>query len=155
MGCHTWASYKSNRTIEEARNIWIAKREKWLVDYQVYIDDPMKKPFVDISIEDKLYNISIWKRQLRMIKKRLCTVAMLNDQPEHSYYLPEKGLYIVCKNYHDMFRVRGYPNDQLFSYQECLDFIANYEKVNNTIIEVQDSLKRFWDEYPDGYIHFG
>jgi len=97
-----------------------------------------------------------------MVKKGLCNVAVMNKQPEHSEYVVGKGFYIVCKDFHDMFRVGDYPDDSLFSYQECLDFIKRYEDKYNTTIEIwkrdgaiKNSLQEFWDKYPDGMIRFG
>ena len=144
MGCHTWAAYKSNRTIDEARRIWI-KHQKEKLENDSYID-----------------YFPVLERQLNMVEKGLCNVAVFRNQPEHSYYIPNKGLYIICDDFHDMFRVCGYPDDECFSLQETLDFISNYEKENNCKIEIfhldgheKNTLEEFWEKYPDGYIHFG
>jgi len=97
-----------------------------------------------------------------MVKKGLCNVAVMNKQPEHSEYIPNKGFYIVCNDFHDMFRVYDYPSDRLFSYQECLDFIKKYEERDNIKITIwkqeghkKDSLQEFWEKYPDGMLRFG
>lgn len=162
MGCHTWAAYKCNRSIEEVRQIWIEKRIKWIEDYQKYIDNPDLSPFERDSMESKIWNMSIYKRQLQIVKKGLCNVAVMNDQPEHSYYISDKGFYIVCNDFHDMFRVSGYPKDILFSYQESLDFISKYENQYNTKIKIdyynendKNLLREFWEKYPEGIIFFG
>ncbi len=163
MGCHTWAARKVDRTIEEARSLWIAKREQWIIDWQEYIDNPDKRPFSDMSLEDKDRHMRVYKRQLQMVKKGLCDLAVMNDQPERlSYFIANKGFYINCDDFHDMFRVGGYPADKCFSIQETLSFIKKYEIENSTTVELfinpktnQTYLQAFWDKYPDGYIHFG
>lgn len=55
----------------------------------------------------------------------------------------------------------GYPNDKLSSYRETLDFIEKFEKKNNCKIDVyinpitrEDSLKTFWEKYPNGAMSF-
>lgn len=54
---------------------------------------------------------------------------------------------------HDIFRIGGYPEDKLFSYDETENFcvVHNIELDDNQ----KERLKEFWTEYPDGMIRFG
>lgn len=54
-------------------------------------------------------------------------------------------------DYHDAFRIGGYPDDILLSLNETIEFIKKHkiEKVD------WDYLKEFWCVYPDGMIRFG
>ena len=92
----------------------------------------------------------------------IAEISAMNLNPETTVYIPEKGLYIECdKEYHDLFRIYGYPNDALFSYAETLEYIKKYEKENNTIVPLlmnddtgKTYLEEFWEKYPDGMINF-
>ena len=55
--------------------------------------------------------------------------------------------------FHDVFRIGGYPETILTSLDEALLFIEN----NNcqTYANTIDKLKEFFDKYPNGVIEFG
>lgn len=74
----------------------------------------------------------------------------------------KKGNWEDSNEYHDTFRVWGYPNDKLYSYKDTLDFIEKFEKKNDYKIELllnektrKTYLEEFWNQYPDGAIDFG
>jgi hypothetical protein len=148
---------KSDRTIEEARKIWIDQTEYSLKRFKEMAINPLHKTRVAYNWDIKLIEnqISVLERQIRMVKKGLCNIAVLNAQPEVCTYIPEKGFYIDCDKYHDPFRIGKYTEHKLFSYQECLEYIANYEKDINRSIDIHESLYQFWEEFPDGMIEFG
>lgn len=54
---------------------------------------------------------------------------------------------------HDIFRIGGYPNDELFSIMETMRFCnKNNIKLNK---DQKTRLQKFWFENPDGMIRFG
>lgn len=151
MGCHTWCYKKVERSIEEARRIYLAEAQKfvsgWTSDYE-------NGNFFNQTEEEFKKTIAIAERQIRMVEKGLCNVAVMNKQPEMSEFIIGKGFYIEC-GYHDIFRIGGYPDVYLFSYDECLAFISNYEIEHNCKVDVQKYLKEFWIDNNDGLISFG
>ena len=166
MGCHTWCAKKVERSIEDARVIWIKERKKWIKTWKSYLSKKQRgesvEPFDDYTLDMFYHHLAVIERQLRMVEKGLCNVAVMNNQPEHSYFREDKGFFIVCDDFHDIFRVGYYPEDECFSLQETLDFIKKYEtkygyKIEHYTIEGHDktTLEEFWEKYPDGYIHFG
>ena len=56
---------------------------------------------------------------------------------------------------HDVFRIGGYPDDQLFSLEETMAFIeCNKDRITFTE-NWEETLKKFWLLHPDGKIQFG
>lgn len=157
MGCHTWCAYKIERSIEEARRLFINKQEKFINDCKRMVADPKDECRVNYGWTQEYmeHSLNIFERQLRMVKQGLCNVAVMNKQPEHSYYIEGKGFFINSEEFGNQFRIRNYPEDQIFSKEECLQFIEK----NKDKIELHDKtyewLNEFWDRYPDGYMHFG
>lgn len=156
MGCHTWCARKVDRTITEARELWLVKNKEildWLDRMHV---DAMNERAIsyDWTVEYIERLIALYKRRHRMVSAGLCNVAVMNQQPEHSHYIEGKGFF-VDTDYHDLFRVGGYPNARLFSKDECIQYMKdNADK----IIKHDDTdrlLDEFWSEHPDGCIHFG
>ena len=161
MGCHTWFSVKENRTIEEARRLYIQNQKEWISTWQFYIDNHCAVPFEKYTMDRKLYLMELYKRQLRMVEKGLCNYAVMNKQDD-GYYIPGKGFYKRISDYHDLFRIGGYPDDRLFSLDETLAFIDKYEKQYGEKVEIyhitgheKNTLEEFWEKYPEGSIHFG
>ena len=166
MGCHTWAAKKVNRTIEEGRALWIASQENLIEKYKEYCEKKKSGIVVGFieqySLDSLEFYLKLYERQLAVVKKGLCNVAVMNRQNEHSYYIPDRGFYVICDDFHDMFRVGGYPDNECFSLQETLDFIKRYEIEKNVKINIhtidghqKNTLEEFWDTYPDAFIHFG
>ncbi len=160
MGCHTWLYKKSNRTIEEAREIYIKLLEEnndffnniikdknhdgidWLDVYPEFTDDNLNRV------------IAVNERKIRIVKKGLCNVAVFNNQPEVSRYIEGKGFFIDT-NEGQPFRKRGYPDDILFSFEETMDYINDPKNNCETWGYTNEGVKKFWDKYPDGMIDFG
>jgi hypothetical protein len=172
MGCHTWFAYKSNRTIEEAREILINSYKERLLNFSTLTDNE-KIDYYEFCYESNegaknnqdaiefINNIfdharKVLERKIRVVSKGLCNVAVMNHQPEHSYF-NEKGFFIVCKNFHDCFRLYGYPDIKFYSKKENYKFLKCNK--NNPMLVMYDytydRLEEFWNTYPDGYIHFG
>lgn len=159
MGCHTWCYKRVDRSIEEARTIWIKEQIKLISKWLKILDNPndtlriaygWNKEYCENSLV-----VSI--RQLIVVQKGLCNKAVMNRQPELSIYIEGKGFFIE-EGTHNPFRIYGYPNDLLFSFDECIEYIKKYEKEKNEKVEIYNNsknLKTFWEKNPDGMICFG
>lgn len=157
MGCHTWCAYKADRPIEVARKLWIKEQIKLINLWKEMLDNPKHELRCNMRWTEEYiqYIVKVFERQLRMVEKGLCNVAVMNKQPDLSYYIEGKGFFKNCDDHANQFRIGGYPEDQIFSKEECLKFI---EKNKDKIEFFDDTYKRlddFWDMYPDGYMHFG
>ena len=171
MSCHTWCAKKVDRSIVDARKLWIAKRRKWIKDWQsitynVLCDENgvfmMEHPsnefrsiYPEYTQEKCIWFLKLYKRQLRMVEKGLCNVAVMNDQPEHSYYRPGKGFFVNLPDHGNQFRIGNYPEDWLYSREECAEFIEKNKDKIRFYDNTEESLNDFWTKYPDGSIHFG
>lgn len=157
MGCHTWCAYKVERTIEEARRLLIIQQEKFIKSWKKMIDNPQDACRIaqEWTQEYMEHCLQIYERQLRMVKGGLCDVAVMNKQPEHSCYIKGKGFFIFTDEFHDLFRIGGYPDDQIFSKNECLQFVEKNKDKIQFFDDTYERLNDFWNKYPDGYMHFG
>ena len=162
MGCHTWFYKKSNRSIEEARKIFIDQTIETIEFYKNVIDNDMQFEGVDWREWEKdgpgvgfIENfIKVLYRQIRMVEKGLCNLAVYNKQPEISF-VNEKGFFVEHSDYHDVFRKHGYPEDILYSFDETIDYINNPDNHCTKNDLTEERLKEFWKECPDGAIEFG
>jgi hypothetical protein len=143
MGCHTWCYKKVERSLEEA--VLTAKetlhnnikqledsKDRGTVGYQAAIK--WYKKFLD-NIDNGIYEL-----EEDLFEGNECTILYTGSredylpttiwgfQPEDSEFIEGKGFYVECGDLHDIFRVWGYPEDKLFSKEECLEFIAKFEK---------------------------
>ena len=91
-----------------------------------------------------------------MVENNFCQRAVWNHQNDNELteYIEGKGFYVET-GFHDMFRKYGYPDDRLFSLEETLNYINNYENKCIVYENTIDLLKDFWSKYPDGFIEFG
>lgn len=179
MGCHTWLCAKADKQpdFEEIKsevlkiyqeeinfltkhiNGDLEEDEKWLLDDQQ-------------TIEDSKYKLSIFERQVRIMNKNLCKIAICNkydliigkDEFERSYKYDsfKQTLYVDLAGcnlkpeeewYYDTFRIENYPQDKLYSLQQTLDFIkTNTRKIRFGYLELSnpentDPFKRKWKEF--------
>ena len=157
MGCHTWCAYKAERSIEEGRRLFIFDMEKNIKSCQEMLNNPDDECRVayEWTSEQLERCLKVYERQLRMVNRGLCNVAVMNKQPEHSYYFPDKGFFINTEEFGNQFRIKGYPEDLIFSKQECLDFIERNRDKIQFFDSTYERLDEFWHRYPDGFMHFG
>lgn len=157
MGCHTWCAYKENRSIEEARRLWIVMHEEFTTELKEIISNTDENCLAALgwTVEYIEQSIRVRDRQLRMVKSGLCNVAVMNKQPEHSYYIEDRGFFINSEEHGNQFRISGYPNDDIFSKEECMQFIERNKDKISFNDNTYKQLDEFWDRYPDGYMHFG
>lgn len=166
MSCHTWCAYKVERSIEEARRLFIFKHEKFIEEWKEILANPQHELRTsregsreEWTQEYMEHYLAVFERQLRMVKAGLCNVAVMKRQPEHSYYIEGRGLFINSEEFGNMFRIGGDPPDEIFSREECMQFIErNKDKIRFSTdhdFDTYKELDEFWTRYPDGYMHFG
>lgn len=166
MGCHTWCYKKVDITIEEAREIWIKNAKKHIERWTEITNDPnhemrQEDAYPEWDQEYCENHLRISKEQLERVEngigdKKVETMVM-RQQPELSIYLG-KGKFYIEEGTHDPFRIYGYPTDRLYSYEETLAYIKKYEKEKSVKVELYNdgkTLKKFWENNPDGLIEFG
>ena len=161
MSCHTWFKRKTERTYEQAKEKWIVNHKNFLQKWQDVIDNPgsrIRQVYPEWSQEYVEHRQAIYQRQLRMVEKNLCKIAVMNKQPddeEGELYVYVNGvLYGEDKTCpHDIFRVGQYFKDRLFSLSETIDFC----KKKNIILNKKQlsQLSEFWKQHLDGMIEFG
>lgn len=163
MGCHTWFYRKDNRTIEEARQIFIDLCKQSIIQWDEMLDNQNDECRLAYKWTDQdcINQINILKRWIRIVEKGLCNVAVMNKQPEHCIYIQEKGFFITDDSMtHDLFRIGHYPKNKLFSFKETMKFIEDNKNKVYSLHSIGDSdhvqlLMEFWANYPDGMILFG
>lgn len=174
MGCHTWFSRKSSRTIEEAREILINRyksdikmlTEDFTTEDKIMLYEDFYESKLGEKTEEEIllfynnkieFDIKVLHRKIQMVSKGLCNVAVMRHQPSLSYYFPDKGFFIGINEFHNCFRLHGYPEDSLFSKEETYKFLEDNK--DNPLLVIYDNtyekLEEFWNKYPDGFIHFG
>ena len=169
MGCHTWCYKKIDRTIEEAKQIWINEQLKSITRWESVVANPKDEARIayEWSQEDCLYTLNKLKRQLSFVNKGLIKEAFCKHN-QNTFkeaiikFNSNTKIFYQNTEFHDPFRIWGYPTDFLYSYEECLIYIKNFEKFHDVKIDLyinpvtgKESLKTFWETYPDGEIHFG
>lgn len=181
MGCHTWFHKRLDIKEEQARidAIYICEEQmEWNKDYM----DNLDKDISFLGNEDRNCfekSYKYFKRCLSLLKEgyfKFETVARFYEfrisRNENSRFID--GLYdfekrtnsiYICTDDlpHDIFRIGGYPPDQLISFEETVDFMKTHECYLNqplghkydTWDKVNSALMDFWNEYQDGMIRFG
>jgi len=170
MGCHTWFAKKIDVSHEEVKSYMVSRLQKNVDFYERLISDrqsidaDLLEAYPEWTVEfgQKYKEISL--RQLRMISKDLCQLAMYHSYVHEdclTYFVEGIGFYVSSKDMpHDIFRIGGYPLDVLYSLQETLDFIErNSDKTKHHVYwfcdDWQQRLKDFWEKFPEAQIHFG
>jgi hypothetical protein len=161
MGCHTWFYKKEERSIEEARQKLVEALNRVIEAYTIDRESPESyynhfRNAYNKTHAEMDWLVKVIQRQIGMIEKGLCNVAVMRKQEGVCRYIPEKGLFVDIDGVHDVFRIGGYPDDTLFSLEETLKFIEDQgEKVYAKADNWQELLKYFWEKHPDGMIDFG
>lgn len=169
MGCHTWFHKKINVSYEEARDSLVKKYKSNIELTQKWIDNPNDDEYVDMLKYYEYYTIEylteqneIDRRKLRMVESGYCKEAVMRKYDNNTidkfnvyHYIKNVGMFVDCE-YHNLFRIPGYPEDMLFSLEETIEFI----KINKNFIywyanDWEKRLNEFWEKYPDGMITFG
>lgn len=164
MGCHTWFYKKITVSLKEAREQLVTNLEKGIEFYDEMIagqlDEDLLDSYPEWTPEYGIYQKAIYNRKLRMVKKGLCSVAVMrnysyNDTPV--FYDKNKNCHYVSSEElpHNLFRIYGYPLDKLWSLNETLDFIEKNKEKSSIYDYTYEKLEEFWKNYPDGMIDFG
>ena len=146
MGCHTWC-YKKERDINNKELLIEVKR---LIKKDLdFFERHGKREEKDFKLHIKKLN-----RFLTLLNNGIVKtdefLGRLYDQFESGIKMYVNGSLYSDSEFHDIFRIKNYPEDILLSKEETLSFIkenkleVNYERVNS-----------FWSEHPDGMIEFG
>lgn len=210
MGCHTWlyAKTKEQPTYEEIKQNVISSHLRELDWFDKYLKNELPQEdkwlFQDDTFEGVIYKKRVYERRLRIIQNDFCKVAVCHyynsifyneDRFRRSYelivsednqsfvqYVDLAGSNLAPKEewYHDTFRIFGYPEDILYSFEETISFLRkNGSKIqygNNRCLNPKEHykdrkwveqsrrlskkkcikrLREFWDKHPEGMIKFG
>jgi hypothetical protein len=167
MGCHTWFYKKINSPLDEEIKKTVIERCSKELDFlerlindRGSIDADFLEAYPEFDSEWVTNNKSFWLDlkertengtiETDELYERYCDWS--NDLTEH---VKDKGWFIECDEFHDVFRKYGYPDDKLFSYQETMDYINDPKNECVVYDHTDEHLKRFWDKHPDGLILFG
>lgn len=161
MGCHTWFYRKVERTQEEAKQRCLKKlRYAEQLNLKILNDKHYNgidwEGYYGYTDESLIKENAVLQRQIRMVEKDLCQRAVWDRQNDEvlKEYVDGKGFYLEAP-FHDVFRRGGYPDDKLFSLEETLAYINNKENYCEIFDDTVETLKQFWELYPDGMICFG
>jgi hypothetical protein len=172
MGCHTWFHTKSDPqpSYEEVREklIKLFQQEKdWYFAHAngtIFEEDAWL--FEGKDQKESEYFAKVMDRYIRRLENRTCKIATMRRvwMIGNFYYCEKNGqIYSEVDKHHDLFRIGGYPNDELLSFEETLKFIEDNEDriafgpmpTDYGKNEVIRRLQLFWDEFPEGMIRFG
>jgi len=168
MGCHTYFYEKiePQPTKEEIKDLvaaaLIKNIEFWQKMIHGDIDSKLMDAYPEWTIEYGSYYRAIDKRRLRMINAGHCVEATYNKYCESYYSLFGKlthkskaNKFYIETVYSDVFRKGGYPDIELTSLKETLDYINNPENYCQTYEWTNKRLEEFWNKHPNGLICFG
>ena len=167
MGCHTWFYRKVEIDYETAKSSLIKRYSEEINLCQKWIDNPtdpeyleMVKVYTDWTIDNLMYDVEVTKRRLRLVEGGYCKLAVM-----HKYqtgltavyrYVNNIGMFKSLNEFHDIFRIHNYPEDQLFSLIDTLQFIEDHKaEITYHCQNWESELLIFWNKYPDGMITFG
>lgn len=208
MGCHTWFHelLEPQPSYEEIKKSVIDLYEKSRANTEAFLNGTIEKEYEFIwenYIREALQEIEVYNRQIRMIENNYCKSAVCVryaddfmqkdefgrglhfDTTTNKFYVDLSGSHDNTSPksewYHDIFRIGGYPDEVLYSFDDTLKFLeVNEDKIQfgyimcinpeeqdhqkriwqeqereSYKIKVIEKLKEFWSKYPDGQIHFG
>ena len=164
MGCHTWFynRMEPQPEYEIVKESVIKSMEVEIHYHEEYISGLTPKEdlwmYIDSTIESIKNRIDVIKRKLRMIKGGYCKIATMKYYAWHCNFNIEfsrkTNMFYTGVDYHDVFRVSDFPADELFSFEETMDFIEK-RVVRFVDDDWKSSIENFWKIYPNGMINFG
>lgn len=167
MGCHTWFYKKTETPTDESIKEYLleycAAELKYLdalVNDRESIDPHMLDAYPEWTPEWAKERIIEWSDLQASIQNDSLEKAKLYELYLGWYndliaYDEKHGWFEPVDEYHDLFRVGGYPEDHLCSLEETLEYINNPENQCRVYDYTNESLAAFWNKYPDGLIEFG
>lgn len=148
MGCHTWFYQKSNRTRSVQKELTLKTCEENLL--------ALSELALEFNAEEYQYNVKYWTKLKRMIEKDIINPFYIDGNDELSFFDKDKGFFIEG-NAHDIFRVRGYPEERFFDFESLKKWIMENKKKYS--IEINENqwiiLEEYWKKYPDSMVEFG
>jgi len=161
MGCHTWFYKKTEdpnlqQVVDELISLYQTEVDR--LDKMAASPEYEKQGLLEQVKSLK----KAWEDDISKIESGLTPDVEIYEQWASSQsgdllsWVDGKGLYISSDDLpHDLFRKYGYPEIKLFSLEETLSYI--YDKDNDCVIyeDTEESLRNFWEKYPDGMIEFG
>jgi hydroxymethylpyrimidine pyrophosphatase-like HAD family hydrolase len=180
MGCHTWFFKPYNISKDKVRNNVINTYKRSIkfydnmINHRDKIDLELLETYPEWTIDYGIKQKAIVERQLKIVKKGLCEIAIYNKYHTSNYnvtsYNCKKQIFYISSNDlpHDVFRIGDYPDDILFSLEETLKYLEDnddniyytstcFDKTDRNILK-QEAIKqlvKFWKKYPEGMINFG
>lgn len=164
MGCHTLFYKPYKISLEEAKTLLL---EQYKQDITYYSSESTNDEVIEtvkalrrgiILLENNLLpEEDVWEDLFKL------------PNGQYAHYVKGKGMFAEA-DYHDVFRVWDYPNDELFSYEQTIEFIDNClandkdsvyfadnfkDNIGNDTKYALKRLRQFWEEYPNGMICFG
>lgn len=145
MGCHTWCYKRASISDEEI--IAIARKK---------VDEQLSKTEEEIKADNEKYSAKCsydeWQQMAREHEKLIIEkdweAVMDNLLIDYEY---RNGVFYEDAEFHDIFRVGNYPDDELFSLEQTTDYLAKTQHYDLD----KPYLEEFWNKYPDGMIRFG
>jgi len=149
MGCHTWC-YKKERDISNEELIKeIIKGLSSQAEYsERYLYEHPSNKDVEKDLKNQLRILNLFKDG--KISSESVISRAYNDL-NRCEFLYHDGSFYKETEYHDIFRIGGYPEDMLTSFEETNVFI----KENMCYSIDYERLVKFWEEYPEGLLEFG
>lgn len=171
MGCHTFFYKKKEVSFDKAKENAIIKIKDNILLLERWINNPLDDEYIELIYIYPEYTIDKLQEELLMWNDKLQHIengtieeqfdyVMKTHEDECSdvcFWSKEHGFYISNDNLpHDIFRLGGYPEDELFSLEETLDFIErNKDKITYHNKDWKEQLEDFFRKNPDGAIDFG
>jgi len=172
MGCHTWFFKKvePQPTYEEVRERYLHHLKIEMGYHERFLSGTLSEEeeflFENFTKEISLHHLSVLSRKYRIVEGRYCKLATMRHYRNTELNAPEfsdKDLqfYEDVEGTHDIFRIGGYPEDELFSMEETLEFLNNHDdeifsrQYSCAKEEIIEKLQEFWNKYPNGRITFG
>lgn len=167
MGCHTWFYTKfeinESKVLEDLKNNINTELQFFhdVIHNRTKVQEWLDK-YYDIPYDEACINLKYFEDLKHKIDNNLLSnVELFNIYIELGIhqdiieYIENKGWFINTDEFHDIFRKGGYPEIQLFSLQETLDYINNPDNQCTVYDYTIERLNEYWNMYPDGMINFG
>jgi len=149
MSCHTWC-YKKERDV--SKNDLIKEIIKGLTSEaessERYLDEHPSNKEVEKDLKNQLRILNLFKDGKISSES---AISRAYNNLYHAEFLYYDGSFYSETEYHDIFRIGGYPEDMLTSFEETNVFI----KENMCYAIDYERLVKFWEEFPEGLLEFG
>lgn len=181
MGCHTWFYNKiDNMPKEHMSNIkeklitninkyWIMNisKEDFIKEIQETIDANTSSAYLKEMLNDGYYEsqISKYRKYLNILHddKNIDAFKSVVKDCYSCREIDNVSFFSLTPfEWHDNFRIYGYPEEIFCDAQTLINFLKNYDQTMigpkestgfNT--DIENIIKEFFDKYPNGMVQFG